>query len=163
MHGLTLKFGWRLLRVLTCWKLYKHLHCWWCSFSWNPWCGGFPEKMKWMFHKERRECENSRFYLSAFSVENCALRSHFSHRHLDGDAIMNPFPSVIDAYGTCHHVRVGKIWLDEVHWPANGVHDVGDPALRAVGVGTDPGLHRQVLVDGGVQLCQVFFPGNGER
>lgn len=49
-----------------------------------------------------------------------------------------------------------------LHWPAYGVHDVGDPALRAVCVGTDAGLHRQVLVDGGVQLRQVFFPGNGE-
>lgn len=46
------------------------------------------------------------------------------------------------------------------HWPAYGVHDVGDPALRAVGVRTHARLDWKILMDGGVELGQVLFTGN---
>lgn len=47
-------------------------------------------------------------------------------------------------------------------WPAYRLHDVGDPSLRVVGVGTGACFDGKVLMYGRVEFGQIFFTGNGE-
>lgn len=65
------------------------------------------------------------------------------------------------------YYRAGFEWIhvfgfNMVHWPAYGVHDVGDPALRTICVWTNARLNWKVLMYGGVEFCQVLFTGNRE-